>query len=160
MRGKVLPNDYFLTRDKNGNFHWYMSDPLRSRDIETLEVKIEDVISDFVGFGDIANPVMVHLNCAKIDRSEKFNVGLLAGVRSGKENKHFEDYNGDFIDIAEIRNSSAEFPLTGIVYNESGDFVEARRYSFKGECSDGIEEHTLIALSGLAKMDQVPKDEM
>ena len=68
-KGIVLPKDYFLTRDKNGVYHWYEEDPLKSKDRQKAEVDIASVISETVGYGNIANPVMVHLLCARIDRS-------------------------------------------------------------------------------------------
>lgn len=150
IKGIVLPNDYFLTRDNDGRYHWWSKDPLRAKNKAEIEVQIESIITEVVGFGDIANPVLVHLNCAKVDRSVAFQSGLLANIRRGSEAKHFEDLSGSVIDVLEIQNSDRDFPLTGAVFNEKGDVVSVRKYSFKGDCSDGVEEHKLIAMDGVA----------
>lgn len=150
MRGIVLPNDFFLVRDKDGLYHWYSEDPLKSKNRDAAEIAIESVISEAVGWGDVANPVVVRINCAKIDRSVAFNVGLLASVRKGVENKHFEDMSGNIIDILDVQNTDRDFPLSAAVYNCYGDAVELRKYSFNGECKDGREEHHLLAINGPA----------
>lgn len=157
-QGKVLPNDYFLIRDKKGMYHWYKKDPLRCKDKEN-EVSIEEEIREVVGDGSVGNPVLVRLNCAKVNRSENFNIGLLASIRRGYEAKHFEDMNGNVIDVLEIHNSDARFPLTGAVFNENGDVLEVRKYSFEGVCSDGVEEHHLMAVNGSANFDKTLNDE-
>ena len=149
MQGTILPNDYFLIRDtKNGTYHWYKGDPFRCDDRRELEVSIEEVITSFIGIGTIANPVVVCLNCALIDRSVNFDVRLLAGIRNGSEEKHFEDMNGNVIDVLEVKNSDAQYPLSGAVFNKDGDVIEIRKYSFQGECSDGKEDHHLMAVNG------------
>lgn len=150
IKGKILPQDYFLTRDSQGEYHWYGEDPLKSKDRAAVEVSIEDIISNTVGWGTIANPVMVRLNCAKVDRSVEFNVGLLARIRKGEEDRHFEDMAGNVIDVLEVQNSDKEFPLTGVVFNSLGDVVETRKYSYKGDCKDGDETHHLMAMNGQA----------
>lgn len=159
MKGTVLPKDYFLTRDKNGEYHWFEEDPLKSKDRKAAEVNIASVISDTVGWGDIANPVIVHINCAKIDRSVEFNIGLLASVRKGEQDKHFEDLAGNVIDVLDVQNSDKAYPLSGAVFNAYGDVVAVRKYSFKGECSDGAEEHHLIAINGLANFKNIDEAE-
>lgn len=151
MKGTVLPKDYFLVRGRDGEYHWYSEDPLKAADRDSVEVSIEDVITQAVGWGDVDNPVMVHLNCAKIDRSVPFHVGLLAGIRKGSEDKHFEDMSGHVIDVLEAQNPDKEFPLTGVVLGSAGEFIEARQYSFKGLCKDGEESHRLIAIVGPAR---------
>lgn len=158
MKGTVLPKDYFLVRTRDGEYHWYSEDPLKSDNREEAEVSIEDVITQAVGWGDVDNPVMVHLNCAKIDRSVPFNIGLLAGVRKGSEDKHFEDMSGRVIDVLEAQNPDREFPLTGVVLGSAGEFIDARQYSFKGLCKDGDEAHRLIAVVGPARF-ILPKEE-
>ncbi len=149
MQGTILPNDYFLIRDsKDGMFHWYKGDPFRCQDRTKLEVGIEEVITSYIGTGTIANPVVVCLNCALLDRSVKFDVRLLSGIRNGSEEKHFEDMNGNVIDVLEVKNSDAQYPLSGAVFNNDGDVIEIRKYSFEGVCSDGKEEHCLVAVNG------------
>ncbi len=156
-QGTVLPNDYFLTRDKNGNYHWFKKDPLRCKDKDN-EIRIEDEIGEVVGRGDIGNPVLVRLNCAKINRSISFNIGLLSSIRRGREAKHFEDMDGNVIDVLEVQNSDNKYPLTGAVFNSQGDVIQVRKYSFEGVCSDGVEAHHLMAINGAANFDQ-PKAE-
>lgn len=152
IRGIVLPNDYFLVKDKDGYYHWFAKDPLRNKDKKAIEVNIEDAIAQAVGVGTVANPVIVHLNCAKVDRSVSFNIGLLSSVRRGDEAKHFEDMEGNIVDVLEIQNSDTAFPLSGAVFNEKGDVIEIRKYSFKGACSDGVDEHHLMAINGMAEL--------
>jgi len=149
-KGIVLPKDYFLTRDKNGVYHWYEEDPLKSKDRQKAEVDIASVISETVGYGNIANPVMVHLLCARIDRSVEFNISLLTALRKGTENKHFEDMLGNIVEVLEFQNSDPEYPLNGIVLDSRGDMVEMRCYSGRGECRDGVEDHRLLAIKGPA----------
>ena len=42
--------------------------------------------------------------------------------------------------------------VLGAVFNEKGDVIEIRKYSFKGACSDGVDEHHLMAINGMAEL--------
>lgn len=150
VKSTVLPKDLFLVRDAQGNFHWYNSDPLKLTDRATAEVNVEEAIAEVVGWGDDANPVMVNIRAAKINRSEEFNTSLLTGIRKGVEDKHIADLTGSVVDISEYQNVSKEFPLSGIVFSRSGEPLSMRLYNFRGECSDGEPSHQLIVMSGPA----------
>lgn len=153
IKGKNYPNDLFLTVDRNGLHHFYRKDPMKVENREDYEVSLAHEIMDFIGSGDITNPVLLHISCAKIHRSEEFNISLPGAIRRGEEDKHFEDLTGSVIDILEVRNSSPEFPLSGVVFNRKGDIVANRRYSLRGECEDGQENHSIVAVAGPAVFD-------
>lgn len=154
LKGKVYPKQLFLTRDKNGGYHWYDKDPMRIPNREDEELmSIEEIITNFVGTGDVTNPVGVYINCCKIVRSEAFNISQPANIRQGIENKHFEDLEGSVVDVLAVRNSDPEYPLNGVVFDRRGNVVENRTYNLAGFCKDGNEDHSLIAINGEAVFD-------
>lgn len=147
-KGTVLQNDYWLARDGKGEFHWYSQDPLKTTNRRSIEVAIEEIISDNVGVGDIANPVMVRFNCLKVERSSEFDTSLLGAIRNGSAKKHLEDFNGNIVTIAEVQSADLQYPLNGIVYDANGYGVALRKYSPAGLCSDNEEDHRLIVVDG------------
>lgn len=156
-KGIVLPIDYFLVRDEHGMYHWYQKDPHKDKNRRENEIIIEKVISEAVGIGDVENPVMVHLKAIRIDRSAPFTVALLEQVRKGEE-KHFEDRDGHVVEIIEAQNNDPDFPLNAVVLNEQGNMIKLRKYSFKGECKDGLAEHQLLVFSGPAVFETKPEE--
>ena len=149
ITGKSFTYDPFLIRDKNGFIHWYRKDPMKAENREETEISIEEEIMSLVGTGTIANPVMVHITCARVNRSEAFNISQPAEVRRSGS-RHFEDLTGTVIDILEVRNSSPQFPLSGVVFNSRGDIIGNRRYSEQGVCEDGVEDHAIVIVNGPA----------
>lgn len=159
IKGTNYPKDVFLVRDKNDVFHWYTKDPMKAENREEHEISVENEIMNLVGKGTVENPVVVHISCARINRSEAFNMAQPSEVRRGNGNRHFEDLTGAVIDILEVRNSNPDFPLSGVVFNKKGDIVDNRRYSIQGLCEDGDEDHTIVIVNGPALFESDVREE-
>ncbi len=148
-KGNLYPHTIYMVNDDNHVSHFYESDPMRTEDRESAEINIGEVISDFVGEGSVMNPVLVALNCAKLERSEPFAVSQPGAVRCGTLKKHFEDMAGHIVDVLDTRNDDANFPFNGVLLTREGKMVGTATYSLKGECSDGVESHNLVLVEGV-----------
>ena len=154
IKGRVYPEQLYLTCDKRGIYHWYRRDPMGIPNREEEELSsIEDLISDFYGRGDVANPVTIFINGVKIVRTEKFDILQMVNIRQGTVNRHIEDMEGSVVDILEVRNADPSYPLNGVVFDRRGNILETRTYSIDGLCKDGNEEHSLMAVNGKAVME-------
>ncbi len=157
-KGKVYPKDLYLVSDANHEYHFYLSDPMKTRDRAGAEVNIGELISDFIGGdGTVANPIVVALNCAAIQRCEPFAISQPGAIRTGQLKKHFEDMEGRIVDILETKNSDPDFPFNGVLLSRNGAMLGVATYSVLGECKDGIEDHALVCMDGLIPSPEAKK---
>ena len=161
VKGQNYPTNLYLTRGRDGKFHWYDRDPKTLENRTNSEIaSLEANIMGLVGNGDDMNPVIVQLVCAHIIRSEAFNISQPAEVRRGGNVKHFEDLDGAVVDVLEFRNSNPAFPFSGVVFDDRGDVVGNRKYAPDGKCEDGVDGHTIVLIAGPAVFESdVPNDE-
>jgi len=141
IEAKTFPHTLFLTKDAEGRPHWFLEDPMKNKSEEN-EINLPGEIFGFVGTGDVANPVMVRLQCAHIVRCRPFGAEWPDRIRRGEEKKHFQDLTGAHVDIIAATNRT-EFPYNGVVLAEDGSAAGVRTYNKTGECSDGIADHTI-----------------
>jgi len=144
IEAKLLPRDLFLVKGSDGNVHWFLNDPMNNSSLDN-ETNIAEEIFAFVGTGDIANPVMVRIQCAHINRCQPFNPEWPGRIRRGEVKKHLQDITGAQVDIISSTNRS-DFPFNGAVLNEDGSVSCVRTYNEEGECSDGISEHSIFVM--------------
>ncbi len=151
ITGRLHPDTFFLSQDENGMYHCFRRDPMKVEDPEDEEItSIADLISDFAGPCDIANPVVFRFAAEKINRCTRFTITLPDEIRVGKVNQHIQDMTGRIVEILNSRNPDPEFPLNGVVFDRSGAMLTTRTYAADGSCSDRIGEHHLIGVVGPA----------
>lgn len=141
IEAKTFPHNLFLTKDAEGRIRWFLEDPMKNKSEEN-EIDIAKEIFSFVGTGDVANPVMVRLQCAHIVRCRPFGPEWPDRIRKGEEKKHFQDLTGARVDIIAATNRT-DFPFNGVVLAEDGTAACVRTYNKEGVCSDGIADHTI-----------------
>lgn len=142
INAKLYPRNLFLTKDAEGRVHWFLDDPMKNKTPEN-EIDVASEIFSFVGTGDVANPVMVRLQCAHIMRCQPFGAEWPDRIRKGEEKKHIQDMNGARVDIIAVMNKT-EFPFNGVVLSEDGAAMCVRTYNENGECSDGVADHAIV----------------
>ncbi len=155
VKGKIFPGTLFLYQDDDGNYHWFRNDPMKIDKREMEEIpSIEDVIADWAGQGDIANPIMFRFATAKINRCSRYTMTLPDDIRNGKLNMHIQDMTGRVVEVTTTRNPDPSYPLNGIVFDRTGAMLAMRTYSTDGRCSDLDPDHNLIGVAGPAVFGQ------
>ena len=143
----TLPQDFYLVRDEDGIFHWYTKDPMTNNrsNAELTTSDIEMLISESIGWGRVENPVVLQISGRKIERSLPLDIGLLS--RTYKE-KHLQlkDLTGNIVKPLPESSANPYFPLAGEVYDENGNEIGQRLYTYKGECSDGENDHRVVVV--------------
>lgn len=136
----------YLTMDSSDNYRWYPVDPLRAikEGIEPFD-SLEELIVDFLkDNANNVNPIIVKFAAAKIIRAENFTIDIPARIVKGEiKDREIRDYEGTPVELLFRRGDDPRFPVNGVVYDDKGNIISTRTYSLKGECSDGVYEHTL-----------------
>lgn len=145
MKAITYPLDLYFVKDDSGRFHWYRTDPMRSRSKEDEEVDLNEALATFYGEGSELNPVKVRFCGAQMNRCTPFDsVSALAILRS-RQNRHVEDREGSLVLLFSSSNEeNPDFPFRGKVVDSEGEVFAIRSYSLTGECSDGVAGHGLI----------------
>lgn len=153
VEGKIFPGELFLVRGRDGKGHCYSQDPMKVKDRESVEVDLAEALFNFYGESDPVNPMVLHVSGVVFNRGEAFNISMPAKVRSGSYDGHFEDMEGNIVEVLPMRGSDPLFPVNGIVLNKEGVLVAQRHFNGTGQCEDGDEYHRLIVVNGALKED-------
>lgn len=144
---QLIDTEFFIAQDESGNLHCYDRDPLRTPDREGARIDLLKAIVDQFGKPDIANPIVIKVKGARLDRCKPFDAGMPERIRGGLA-AHFEDFEGTCMEIVGRRWANKDFPLTALIIREDGLTDGYRLYSNKGECEDGVASHRLVVVDG------------
>lgn len=148
MEGKIYPGEIFLVRGSDGKGHCYLQDPMKIKDRDSVEVDFADTMFGFFGDSNAVNPMVLHISGAVFSRGEAFDISMPAKVRSGSYDGHFEDMEGNIVEVLPMRSSDPLFPVNGIVLTREGGFVAQRHYNGQGQCSDKDGNHVILVVNG------------
>lgn len=148
LKGCVYPTNFFMIETPEGEYKWYDVDPfaLSVEERQNHEIDLDKVLIDAFGHCSIGNPMVIRIKGGVLDRCQPFDVSMPIRVRCKQVDRHFEDGDGCYVDVLEKRSGDAEFPFNGVVFGSDGEIVATRKYSVRGICSDGKEEHSLFAV--------------
>ena len=148
LKGTVHPSNFFMIETPEGECKWYDGDPfaMSAAERQNHEVDIDKALIDAFGHCSIGNPMVLRIKAGVLDRCRPFDVTMPMKVRCKQVDRHFEDGNGCCVDVLERRNGDLEYPFNGVVFDADGEIVATRKYSARGLCSDGKEEHCLFVV--------------
>lgn len=154
----MYPEQFFLT-EENGEFRFYKEDPMTVADRVSVRVDIGQVLADYVGPCDVGNPLVLKVRVGRIDRCRGFQATDPEKIRRGILQGHFEDFDGNYVEILPGKTGAFEFPFLGaVVRKDTKEAVGFRQYSVRGECMDGDTNHRIVIVDGLLHI-EFPKDE-
>lgn len=155
MEGKIYPGEIFLVRGRDGKGHCYLQDPMKIRNRGELEVDFTETMFGFFGESNAVNPMVLHVSGVVFSRGEAFDISMPAKVRTGSYDGHFEDSEGNVVEVLPVRSPDPLFPVNGIVLTRDGRLVEQRLYDGTGRCADGNADHALYVVNGPLKEESV-----
>lgn len=147
LKSSKFPKTIYVARDDNGQIHFYDRDPKDIAD-RSRGFDLAGAIADFVG-GDVTalNPAAMNIVVASLTRARAFDVTYPQKIANGLD-AHLEDELGNVIVIYPQRGADARYPFCASVIDAQGRVSASRNYSFRGECSDGRREHSLVVVDG------------
>ena len=148
MKGKTYPGALFLVRGKDGKGHFFTGDPAKPENRGSSEVDVAEELFRFYGDADIAAPLKLRVAGLISERGDRFDIAAPGRIRSGETAKHFEDIEGNIVEVLEMSSPDSRFPVNGVVVDRKGKLIAQRLYDGEGVCNDGDECHRLIVVDG------------
>lgn len=148
LKGTIYPSNFFMIETPEGEYKWFDADPfaLSAEERGKHEINLDKTLIDAFGHCSMGNPMVILIKGGVLDRCAPFDVTMPMKVRCGQIDRHFEDGDGCYVDILERRNGDPEYPFNGVVLDGNGDIVTTRKYSVRGICADGHEEHSIFVV--------------
>lgn len=148
LKAKTYPDGIYLAKGKDGKGHFYATDPLQIRDTEGQELDLAELLFDFFGPADVVNPIVFKVAGAVNERGRKFEISAPAKIRTGEMAAHFEDLEGNVVEVSAMRGPDESHPVNGIVLTRDGKLVAQRFFDVEGTCQDGKPLHRLVIVDG------------
>ena len=150
---QTYPKFLFLAEEGEKGLQWYNVDPMKAGDSELTRVDVGKILIDMLGHCTKANPIVVQVGGAVLERSFAFDASIPTQMRTGKIAAHIRDYEGNYVEILPMRGADPDYPFNGAVLEDNGEPVAFRKYSSRGACADGLQEHSLVVFHGLMKVE-------
>lgn len=153
LETQMYPKYLFLAEDSDGILRWYSNDPMKAGSEDLAVVDPGALMVDMLGHCTKANPIVVQIGGAILERSFAFDSSIPGQIRKGTLAAHIRDYEGNYVEILSMSGADPDFPLNGAVLDENNEPIAFRKFSLRGACSDGIQDHGLVVFHGLLKID-------
>lgn len=147
---RAYPDDIYVTFDSEQNAHFWTSDPLRAKETGVGEQDFGDIILNLYEGqpSDAVNPIMLRFMTYRYRRGDSFDISIPEKIRRHEIDAHLCDAEGNIIEITNTFNQDKEYNLNAVVFGPDGTIRETRKYSSTGQCSDKLDAHKLIVMSG------------
>lgn len=153
LETQMYPTYLFIAEGEDGRIQWFATDPMKAGANEAAVVEPGRLMVDMLGHCTKANPIVIKIGGAILERSFAFDSSIPDQMRKGMLAAHIRDYEGNYVEILPMHGSDPDFPLNGAVLDENGQPICFRRFSLRGACSDDNPDHSLVVFHGLLKMD-------
>ena len=153
LETQMYPTYLFIAEEENGQIRWYATDPMKAGANDAAIVDPGRLMVDMLGHCTKANPIVIKIGGAILERSFAFDASIPDQMRKGTLAAHIRDYEGNYVEILPMRSNDPDFPLNGAVLDEAGEPICFRKFSFRGACADDNPNHSLVVFHGLLKME-------
>ena len=155
----MYPDQIFLA-EVDGQFQFFKEDPLKTLNREEARIDLGAALTNFLGGGHctVGNPIIIKIRAARIDRCRPFEISAPQNIRRGALAAHFEDLDGNYVEILPAGTGIFDFPFLGAVVRKDGTPVGFRSYSVRGESMDEDPNHRIFLLDGVIAV-ETPKQE-
>lgn len=155
----MYPEKIYLA-EVDGGYQFFKEDPLDAPDREAVRIDIGAVLNNFLGGGhcSVGNPIVLKIRAGRLDRCRPFTATAPQNIRRGTLVGHFEDYDGNIVEILPGTTGISEFPFVGAVIKKDGTPLAFRNYSAHGQCMDESPDHEIFLIDGALSVG-APKDE-
>ncbi len=152
LETQMYPKYLFLAEDEDGRIQWYNTDPMKAGGNDMARVDPGRLMVDMLGHCTKANPIVIQIGGAILERSFAFDASIPDQMRKGTLAAHVRDYEGNYVEILPMHGADPDFPLNGALLDEGGEPICFRKFSLRGACSDGDVNHSLVVFHGILKM--------
>lgn len=152
----MYPEQIFLA-EEDGGYQFYKEDPMTCEDREAAKIDLGALLVGWVGHCDVGNPIVLKVRAGRMDRCKAFEATAPEKIRRGTLIAHFEDFDGNYVEIMPYGSGDFDFPFLGAVVSKDGTPVGFRQYSVRGHCDDGDDNHRIVMFDTVVHV-AVPKE--